>query len=195
MCSSDLDRLDQLHGLERVASGLRVRVHRLEFVHRSLLTQLEVAKVGDRHKGIDDAVCSLDKLLELSGRHEKEGMGDAPWPPHYKKQEGEPSRVQPSRAKSAPSAGKSRRVSKRPLIEIGRASKKEDALEGLERWKKRHPDVAKLLEPADVLVDAMRGRFTTWTRIRVNLQHVPEEMRPPQEPLDPDENPLQDAWE
>jgi hypothetical protein len=85
-------------------------------------------------------------------------------------------------------------VSKRPLIEIGRASKKEDALEGLERWKKRHPDAAKLLEPADVLVDAMRGRFTTWTRIRVNLQHVPDEMRPPQEQLDPDENPLQDVW-
>ena len=152
------------------------------------------AKIGDRHKGIDDAVCSLDKLLELSGKHENEGMGDAPWPPHYKKQEGEPARVQPSRAKKAPSAGTSRRVSKHPLIEIGRATKKEDALEGLERWKKRHPDAAKLLEPADVLVDSMRGRFTTWTRIRVNLQHVPEEMRPPQQPLDPDENPLQDAW-
>jgi hypothetical protein len=152
------------------------------------------ADVGDRHKGIDDAVCSLDKLLDLSGKHEKDGMGDAPWPPHYKKQEGEPMRVQPSRAKNEPSAGKSRRVSKRPLIEIGRASKKEDALEGLERWKKRHPDAAKLLEPADVLVDAMRGRFTTWTRIRVNLQHVPDEMRPPQEQLDPDENPLQDVW-
>ena len=138
------------------------------------------ASVGDRHKGIDDAPCSLEKLLELSAKHEGEGMGDAPWPPHYQKQEGEPARVQPSRAKGA-------RVSKRPLIEIGRAKKKEDALAGLERWKKKHPDAAKHLEPADVLVDAMRGRYTTWTRIRVNLEHVPEAIRPGQEPLDPDE--------
>jgi DNA ligase D-like protein (predicted polymerase) len=155
------------------------------------------AKVGDRHEGIDDAVCSLDKLLELSARHEKEGMGDAPWPPHYQKQEGEPARVQPSRAKKPPAGkgdSKPRRVSKHPLVEIGRAKKKEDALAGLERWKKRHPDAASHLEPADVLVDSMRGRFTTWTRIRVNLQHVPEEIRPTQESLDPDENPLQDAW-
>jgi hypothetical protein len=74
------------------------------------------------------------------------------------------------------------------LIEIGRARRKEDALAGLERWKARHPDVARHLKPADVLVDAMRGRFTTWTRIRVNLQHVPARLRPAQEPLDPDEN-------
>jgi bifunctional non-homologous end joining protein LigD len=133
------------------------------------------ANIGDPHAGIDDAPCVLDKLLELSAKQEKEGQGDAPWPPHYQKQEGEPARVQPSRAK------------KHPLIEIGRAKKKDDALAGLERWKKRHPDVTKHLEPADVLVDAMRGRYTTWTRIRVNLQHVPAEIRPPQEPLDPDE--------
>jgi DNA ligase D-like protein (predicted polymerase) len=148
------------------------------------------AKVGDRHEGIDQAVCTLDKLLELSATHEKEGLGDAPWPPHYKKQEGEPSRVQPSRARKPPTEkreAKQRRVSKHPLIEIGRAKKKEDALAGLERWKERHPDAASHLEPADVLVDSMRGRFTTWTRIRVNLQHVPEAIRPPQEPLDPDE--------
>jgi bifunctional non-homologous end joining protein LigD len=133
------------------------------------------ANIGDPHAGIDDAPCVLDKLLELSAKQEKEGQGDAPWPPHYQKQEGEPARVQPSRAK------------KHPLIEIGRAKKKDDALAGLERWKKRHPGVTKHLEPADVLVDAMRGRYTTWTRIRVNLQHVPAEIRPPQEPLDPDE--------
>ena len=133
------------------------------------------AKIGDRHEGIDEKPCSLEKVLELSARQEKEGMGDAPWPPHYQKQTGEPKRVQPSRAK------------KFPLIEIGRAKKKDDALAGLERWKARHPDVAKHLEPADVLVDSMRGRYTTWTRIRVNLQHVPEERRPAQEPLDPDE--------
>ena len=74
-----------------------------------------------------------------------------------------------------------------PLIEIGRARRKEDALGGLERWKARHPKVAAHLQPADVLVDAMRGRYSTWTRIRVNLQHVPEARRPAQEPLDPDE--------
>src|SRR5262249_3780967 len=106
-----------------------------------------------------------------------EGLGDAPWPPHYRKQAGEPARVQPSR----------RRVPKHPLIEIGRAQKKEDALAGLERWKGRHPEAAAHLEPADVLVDAMRGRFHTWTRIRINLQHVPEGIRPPQEALDPDD--------
>ncbi|HEY9015029.1 MAG TPA: hypothetical protein VIM84_08200, partial [Gemmatimonadales bacterium] len=93
---------------------------------------------------------------------------------------GEPTRVQPSK----------RRVSKHPLIEIGRSQKKEAALAGLERWKARHPEAAAHLEPADVLVDSMRGRFTTWTRIRVNLQHVPVELRPDQEPLDPDEKTL-----
>jgi DNA ligase D-like protein (predicted polymerase) len=136
------------------------------------------AKLGDRHAAIDDHPASLESLLELSARHEREGLGDAPWPPHYEKQQGEPPRVQPSKARAA----------KHPLIEIGRARRKEDALAGLERWKARHPDVARHLKPADVLVDAMRGRFTTWTRIRVNLQHVPARLRPAQEPLDPDEN-------
>jgi bifunctional non-homologous end joining protein LigD len=137
-------------------------------------------EVGDRHARIDDEPGSIEALLELSSRHEREGMGDAPWPPHYQKQQGEPARVQPSK----------RRTSKHPLIEIGRAQRKEDALAGLERWKERHPEVAAHLNPADVLVDAMRGRFTTWTRIRVNLQHVPVELRPVQEPLDPDEKTL-----
>jgi hypothetical protein len=76
---------------------------------------------------------------------------------------------------------------KHPLVEIGRARNKADALAGLERWKARHPDASAHLQPSDVLVDAMRGRFRTWTRIRVNLQHVPEDLRPLQEPLDPDE--------
>jgi DNA ligase D-like protein (predicted polymerase) len=138
-----------------------------------------VAAVGDRHEGIDRHPCSLEKLLELSARHAREGLGDAPWPPQYKKQPGEPPRVQPSR----------KRTPKHPLIEIGRAQKKEDALAGLERWRGRHPDAAAHLQPADVLVDAMRGRFHTWTRVRVNLQHVPEEQRPPQEALDPDDPP------
>jgi DNA ligase D-like protein (predicted polymerase) len=145
------------------------------------------AAVGDRHAGIDDSPCSLESLLELSARQEAEGQGDAPWPPHYAKQAGEPPRVQPSRRKGATPAG--RRVSLKPLVEIGRAAKKEDALLGLERWKARHPDAAALLQPADVLVDSMRGRSSTWTRIRVNLEHVPEPLRPQQESLDPDYDP------
>lgn len=139
------------------------------------------AALGDRHAGIDAARGSLGPLLELSARHEREGLGDAPWPPHYRKQRGEPPRVQPSKARAA----------KHPLIEIARAKRKEDALAGLERWKQRHPGAAAHLEAADVLVDAMRGRWTTWTRIRVNLRHVPAQLRPPQEPLDPDAN----TWE
>jgi hypothetical protein len=157
--------------------------------------------IGDRHAGIDSHPCSLDALLELSVRHEKEGLGDAPWPPQYKKQEGEPTRVQPSRARgrraprqpaatpidlqSASAATKGRRVPKHPLIEISRASRKEDALAELERWKARHREAAARLEPADVLVDAMRGRSSTWTRVRVNLQHVPTALRPSQESLKP----------
>ena len=137
-----------------------------------------LSSIGDPHAAIDDRADSLDPLLELSARHEKDGLGDAPWPPHYEKQQGEPPRVQPSRA------------SKHPLIEIGRARRKEDVLAGLERWKARHPEAAARLEPADVLVDAMRGRWSTWTRVRVNLQHVPPELRPAQEPLDPDEKTL-----
>ncbi|MEO7191577.1 MAG: non-homologous end-joining DNA ligase [Vicinamibacterales bacterium] len=132
---------------------------------------------GDLHAAIDDARCSLEALLDLSSRHERDGLGDAPWPPQYKKQKGEPARVQPSR----------RRTTKHPLIEIGRARRKDAALAGLERWRRRHPDVAAHLEPADILVDAMRGRYSTWTRIRVNLEHVPVETRPVQEALDPNE--------
>jgi bifunctional non-homologous end joining protein LigD len=137
------------------------------------------ARLGDRHEAIDRHAGSLEALLELSARHERDGLGDAPWPPQYKKQPGEPPRVQPSR----------RRMSKHPLVEIGRAQRKDEALAGLERWKKRHPKAAEHLEPADVLVDAMRGRSSLWTRVRVNLQHVPEALRPPQEALDPDDAP------
>jgi bifunctional non-homologous end joining protein LigD len=137
--------------------------------------------VGDRHAEMDAHPCSLASLLELAAQHEREGLGDAPWPPHYRKQAGEPARVQPSR----------RRTPKFPLIEIGRAKKKEDALAGVERWRARHPEAASHLEPADVLVDAMRGRFHTWTRVRINLQHVPEPLRPAQEALDPDDD---DPW-
>jgi DNA ligase D-like protein (predicted polymerase) len=155
------------------------------------------AGVGDRHAGIDARAGSLDALLDLSARHEAEGLGDAPWPPHYAKQAGEPPRVAPSRRKGArtrvpePAPARAakpsgRRVSTKPLVEIGRALRKEDALAGLERWKARHARVAVHLRPADVLVDTMRGRSSTWTRIRVNLEHVPEALRPVQEALDPD---------
>jgi len=153
------------------------------------------ASIGDRHATIDDHPCAIDRLLDLSARQERDGQGDAPWPPNYKKQPGEPARVQPSRRRT-PKDGdagdgspKPRRVLKRPLVEIARSGKKDEALAGLERWKARHPEAASHLQPADVLVDAMRGRFHTWTRIRVNLQHVPPELRPPQEALDPDETP------
>jgi hypothetical protein len=111
---------------------------------------------------------SLEPLLELSARQERDGLGDAPWPPHFRKQAGEPARVQPSR----------RRQPKFPLIEVARAERKEDALAELERWRAAHPEIDAHLEPADILVDAMRGRFATWTRIRVNLRHVPEALRP-----------------
>jgi DNA ligase D-like protein (predicted polymerase) len=136
-----------------------------------------VAQIGDRHAAIDQHPGSLAPLLELSNRQQLEGQGDAPWPPHYRKQPGEAPRVTPSR----------RRASIHPLVEIGRARKKADALAGLERWKARHSDASAHLLPADVLVDAMRGRFQTWTRVRVNLQHVPEALRPEQEPLDPND--------
>jgi bifunctional non-homologous end joining protein LigD len=137
------------------------------------------AELGDRHAGIDLHPCSLASLLELSARHKRDGLGDAPWPPHYKKQAGEPSRVQPSR----------RRAPKHPLVEIARARRKEDALAGLERWRLGHPEAAAYLAPADVLVDSMRGRHRTWTRIRLNLQHVPVGLRPAQGARDPDDGP------
>ena len=157
-----------------------------EFTLRTMPARF--AAIGDRHEKIDEHPCSLEPLLEVSARQEAEGLGDAPWPPHYAKQPGEPPRVAPSRKKTARTPA-GRRVSTKPLVEIGRARKKEDALAGLERWKRRHPDAAAHLQPADVLVDSMRGRSSTWTRVRVNLEHVPEDARPPQEPLDPDEKP------
>jgi bifunctional non-homologous end joining protein LigD len=155
-----------------------------DFTLRTMPTRF--AAIGDRHAGIDDAPGSLDRLLELSARHEAEGLGDAPWPPHYAKQADEPPRVQPSRRRGD---GSGRRVPSKPLVEVARALHEDDALAGLARWKERHPDAAAHLEPADVLVDAMRGRSSTWTRIRVNLEHVPAALRPSPEPPDPDEVP------
>jgi hypothetical protein len=158
-----------------------------DFTLRSMPARF--AAVGDRHAEIDGHPCSLEQILELSARQEREGQGDAPWPPHYRKRPDEPARVQPSRQRAG--SGGSRRPS-HPLVEIARAKRKQDALAGLERWRERHADAARHLQPADVLVDAMRGRFQTWTRIRINLQHVPEELRPAQEAPDPNDAP--DEW-
>jgi bifunctional non-homologous end joining protein LigD len=143
------------------------------------------AAIGDPAAGIDAAVGSLDALLELAARHEAEGLPDAPWPPNYPRQPGEAPRVQPSRARNPTG----RRQAKVPLVEIARARTEKLAREGLERWRARHPDVVPYLEPADVLVDAMRGRSSAWYRIRVNLMHVPAELRPSQEPLEVDYDP------
>jgi bifunctional non-homologous end joining protein LigD len=143
------------------------------------------AKKGDAHAKIDAKKGSLATLLEVSARHERDGLGDAPWPPHYAKKSDEPARVAPSRAKGARPPPRA----KAPLLIVAKAALKKDALEGMERWKKRHPKAAKHLIPDDVLVDAMRGRFTTWYRVRVNLRNVPDEERPGAEKPDPDYEP------
>jgi DNA ligase D len=124
------------------------------------------AQQGDPWEGIDDVADSLDALLDLAER-----MGPAPKPPK----------------------GVGRRQSTMPLIEIARAKTKREALEGLERWKARHRSIVGYLQPADILVDGMRGRSSVWYRIRVNLQHVPEDERPPQEPLEVDYDPWGNA--
>jgi DNA ligase D-like protein (predicted polymerase) len=159
---------------------------------------------GDPHAAIDEAPGSLDELLELAARDEANGLGDAPWPPHFRKMAGEAARVAPSRAKkekkartattSTAAAGVARqRRSSMPLLTIANAPKKEDALAGLARWQARWPEASGHLSPDDVLVDAMRGRSSTWTRIRVNLKNVPAELRPPQETPDPDDDPTR-VW-
>lgn len=193
------------------------------------------AQVGDPWAEMDAAVGSLAALLEQADRDEASGLPDAPWPPHYEKQEGEDARVMPSKRRTGPGPGSGsgsgsgsrsgtraaaasatsasasgeagraggtaegagqaapsptgRRKSTKPLIEIARAKTKAEATEGLERWKARHADVWPLLEARDVLTDQMRGRFTAWFRIRVNLEHVPEAQRPAQEPLEVDYDP------
>jgi bifunctional non-homologous end joining protein LigD len=168
------------------------------------------AELGDLGAGIDESAGSLDQLLELAATDEAAGLPDAPWPPHFEKQSGEQPRVQPSKRRAATSAATSaaatsaavpppapgkasgpagRRRTTVPMIEIARAASKAEALDGLERWKARHPQAASLLEPADILVDSMRGRSSTWTRIRLNLRHIPEEQRPPQEALEVDYDP------
>jgi bifunctional non-homologous end joining protein LigD len=133
---------------------------------------------------------SLEPLLELAAQDEAAGLGDAPWPPHFRKMEGEAPRVAPSRAKAA--AKKPPRT-KMPLLTIANSPSKEAALSGLERWKAKYPEASALLAVDDVLVDSMRGASSTWTRIRVNLRHIPEEIRPAQETPDPDDDPTR-VW-
>jgi bifunctional non-homologous end joining protein LigD len=179
------------------------------------------AELGDPHEGIDAARGSLEMLLELAARDESAGLGDAPWPPHFRKMAGEAPRVAPSRAKARPTgptaepaddgprdaepgaepanaAPRAKKAApkprtKMPLVVVANSPSKEAALAGLERWKVRHPGAAALLAVDDVLVDSMRGRSSTWTRIRVNLRHVPEGDRPAQETPDPDDDPTR-AW-
>jgi DNA ligase D-like protein (predicted polymerase) len=166
---------------------------------------LRFAEIGDPSEGIDESAGSLEALLELSAQHEEAGFGDAPWPPHFVKQEGEPPRVQPSKKRMEgrelpkgfvppPAPGKSvgptgRRRTTMPLIEIARAASEREARAGLERWHQKHPNIRQYLEPPDTMVDSMRGRNTTWTRIRLNLRNVPEAERPPQEALEVDYDP------
>ncbi|MEO8194695.1 MAG: DNA polymerase domain-containing protein [Gemmatimonadales bacterium] len=156
--------------------------------------------IGDPNAAMDDAPGSLEPLLDLAERDEAAGLGDAPWPPHFRKMEGESKRVAPSRAKGSvaqvekKTTRKTEKVrSKVPLIVVANSPQKEAALEGLERWKARHPDVSSHLAVDDILVDSMRGRSSTWTRIRVNLRNVPEKIRPSQETPDPDDDPTR-AW-
>jgi bifunctional non-homologous end joining protein LigD len=165
-----------------------------------------LARTGDPADGIDQAVGSLEPLLELSAQHEAAGFADAPWPPHFEKQAGEPPRARPSIRRGGageaaragivppPAPGKTsgptgRRRTTMPLIEVARAATEAEAMDGLERWKARHPEVWPHLAPSDVLVDSMRGRSTTWYRIRLNLRGVPEAERPPQEALEVDYDP------
>ncbi|KQR21358.1 non-homologous end-joining DNA ligase [Microbacterium sp. Leaf151] len=122
-------------------------------------------RIGDPHAGIDDAAGSLDALIALS----KE-LGPAEKPPRG-------------------SDGSGRRTSTMPLIEVARTKTKPEALDALETWKQRHPDATAALHPADVLVDGMRGSSSLWYRVRVNLQHVPDAERPPQEDLIADYDP------
>jgi DNA ligase D-like protein (predicted polymerase) len=144
------------------------------------------AEIGDPHAEIDGTPGSLEKLLELAAKDEKAGLGDAPWPPHFRKMEGESPRVAPSRAQKKPTR------TRMPLLVIANSPNKDAALDGLERWKRKYPEVAELLAVDDLLIDSMRGRSSTWTRIRVNLRHVPEGLRPPQETPDPDDDPTRE---
>ena len=203
------------------------------------------AELGNPHEAMDAARGSLDQLLTLAARDEAEGLGDAPWPPHFVKQEGEAKRVQPSKAKSfsaqsaegfgahrfkkrskaasqtpstsnelsssaeggrpsslsseAPTTPKptrktpTKRTPKHPLIIVAQSTDKSAAEAGLDRWRAAHPEAAQHLAVDDILIDRMRGSSSIWYRIRINLRHVPEEIRPTQQTPDPDDDPTR-AW-
>jgi bifunctional non-homologous end joining protein LigD len=161
------------HPEARVSAPVRweelCRCHPGDFTVATMPARL--ARLGDLHAGIDSSADSLEPLFAFSDQQADRGLGEAPWPPHYEKHPGEPARVRPSRA------GRGRRQVY-PLLEVARAEKTTNALENFERWKSDHPAIARHLTPEDVLVDVMRGRSSTWTRIRVNLRHVPEAERP-----------------
>jgi bifunctional non-homologous end joining protein LigD len=154
------------------------------------------AKLGDPHAAMDGTPGSLETLLDLAARDEASGLGDAPWPPHFRKAAGEGPRVAPSRAKTAPRETAPRKTAARkpkmPLLTIANSPSKDAAMAGLERWKQKYPRAAEHLAIDDVLVDSMRGRSSTWTRVRVNLPHVPEEQRPPHETPDRDDDPTRE---
>jgi bifunctional non-homologous end joining protein LigD len=145
------------------------------------------AEIGNPQEHMDAARGSLDKLLDLAARDEAQGLGDAPWPPHFRKMEGEGKRVSPSRARTTVQAKPKR--ARMPLQIVSNSPDKELALAGLASWKRRHPEAAGYLAVDDVLVDSMRGKSSTWTRIRVNLRNVPEQLRPAPETPDPDDDP------
>jgi bifunctional non-homologous end joining protein LigD len=144
---------------------------------------------GDPHALMNRAVGSLDKLLDLAARDLAEGLEDAPWPPHYRKMEGEGARVAPSRAKRSPTKAPRQKM---PLIVVANSPSKDLALAGWERWKTKHAEAARHIATDDLLIDSMRGRSSTWTRVRVNLRHVPEAIRPTQQTPDPDDDPTRE---
>lgn len=125
------------------------------------------AEIGDPWAEMDDSAGGLDQLLTLA-----EELGPAERAP-----------------KGARRDGSGRRQSVMPLIEVARTKTRDEAMTALDTWRERHPAVAERLEPSDVLVDGMRGPSSIWYRIRVNLQHVPEDQRPPQEELIADYSP------
>src|SRR5205814_8371718 len=109
------------------------------------------AELGDPHAGMDATHGSLEGLLELAAKDEAAGFGDAPWPPHFRKMEGEAPRVAPSRAKSAAKPPRT----KMPLVVVANSPDKEAALAGLERWKGKYPEEARCLAKNDVLLDSI----------------------------------------
>jgi DNA ligase D-like protein (predicted polymerase) len=123
--------------------------------------------IGDPHAAIDEQPGSLEPLLRLAEQQEAEGQRDAPWPPHHRKGADEPRRAPPSTARA-----------RKPLVEIARADREELAVAAAEQWKAEHPKAAAHLQPADVLVDRMRGSSSLWYRVRINLEHVPAGLRP-----------------